>query len=164
MAESIAKLKNRKRQDYDGNTAEILKYADRKIHEIIAEEFNRAIPKGENIGLNTAILLPIQKPKKPQVTENPRSICIVPVMKKILSHSTLNRIRAAVEKHIGHTQSAYKKSRSSADVIWTHRFNMATSYTGKKSMSLALICRQLLTPFREVSSSTAAKHFLNKMM
>ena len=58
VAASIAKLKNGKCQDYDGNTAENLKYTDRKIHEIIAEEFNRAIPKGENIGLNTAILLP----------------------------------------------------------------------------------------------------------
>ena len=84
-----------------------------------SEEFNRAIPKDEDIGLNTAILLPIQKPKKPQELENRRPICIVPVRKKILSHITLNRTCAAVEKHIGHTQSAYRKGSSTADVIWT---------------------------------------------
>ena len=134
VAASIAKLKNGKCQDYDGNTVKILKYADKKMHEIIAEKFNRAIPKGEDIGLNTAILPPIQKPKKPQIPENLRPICIVPVMKKILSHIMLNRIREAAEKHIGHTQSAYRKGRSTADVIWTHRFNMVTSYTTKQEI------------------------------
>ena len=63
VAAPIAKFTNGKCQDYDGNTAEILKYADRKIHEIVAEEFNRATPKGEDIGLNTAVLLSIQDPK-----------------------------------------------------------------------------------------------------
>ena len=55
-------------------------------------------------------------------------------MRKILSHITLNRIREAAEKHIGHTQSAYRKGRSTADVIWIHRFNMATSYTTKQEI------------------------------
>ena len=81
----------------------ILKFADKKIHEIIAEEFNCAIPKGEDIGLNTDILLHIQKPKKPQVPNNLRPICIRPVMSKTLSHITLNRIYEAAEEHIGHT-------------------------------------------------------------
>ena len=110
MAASIEKLKNGKCQDFDGNRAKILKYADRKIHEIIAEEFNRTIPKGGNIGLNRAILLPIQKPKKPQVPEKLRPICIVPVVRKVLSHITLNGICEAAVKHIGHTQSAYRKT------------------------------------------------------
>ena len=118
MAAPTAKLKNGKCQDYNGNTAKILKYADRKINEIIPEEFNRAILKGEDIGLNTAILLPIQKPKKPQVPKNLKPICIVPVMRKILSHVTLNRICKAAEQHIRNTQSAYKKGRSTVDVIW----------------------------------------------
>ena len=134
MAASIAKLKNGKCQDYDGNTAEILKYADRKIHEIIAEEFNRAIPKGEDIVLNTDILLLIQKPIKPQVPKNLKPICIVPVMRKILSHITLNKIRETAEKHMGHTKSAYRKGRSTADVIYTHRFNMTTSYSTKQEI------------------------------
>ena len=110
MAASIAKLKNRKCQDYDGNRAEILKYTDRKIHEIIAEEFNRAVLKGEDISLNTAILLSIQKPKKPQVPNILRPICIVPVMKKILSHIRFKIIREAAEEHIRHIQSAYRKT------------------------------------------------------
>ena len=89
---------------------------------------------GEDTGLNTAILLPIQKPKKSQVPENLRPICIMPVMRKILSQITLNRFREAADKHIGHTQSAYRKGRSTADVIWTRRFNMATSYTTKQEI------------------------------
>ena len=32
------------------------------------------------------------------------------------------------------TQSVYIKSSSTADVIWTHRFNMATSYTTKQEI------------------------------
>ena len=90
--------------------------------------------KGKNNNTAGAILLPVQKPKKPQVPENLRPICIVPVMRKIISHITLNRIREAAEKLIGHTQSAYRKGRSTTDVIWTHRFTMATSYATKQEI------------------------------
>ena len=55
-------------------------------------------------------------------------------MRKLLSHITLNRIREAAEKHMGHTQSAYRKGSSTADVIWTHRFNMTTLCTTKQEI------------------------------
>ena len=62
MQYSIKKFKNGKSQDNGGITAEFLKYADKSITKIIPDEFNQAIPLGKDIGINSAILIPISKP------------------------------------------------------------------------------------------------------
>ena len=72
-------------------------------------------------------------------------------MRKILSHITLNRIREAAEKHIRHTQSAYRKGRSTADIILTHRLNMATSYTTKQEIHVTSL--DMSTAFDTISRS-----------
>ena len=61
VLESIKKLKNGKSQDSDGSTTELLKYANKRASITKAEEFNRAITLGEDIAVNTAILLLIAK-------------------------------------------------------------------------------------------------------
>ena len=132
---AIKKLKNGKCQNNEGITAELVKYAEKSISKIITDELNQAISLGKDIGINPAILIPIPKPHKTPKPENLRPICIVPVLRKILSLITLNRIQEAAEEFIGPTQSAFKKGRSIADIIWTHRFNMATVYKTKKKIA-----------------------------
>ena len=102
----------------------------------MAEEFNRAITLSKDIGVNSAILLPIAKPNKTFKLQNIRLICIVPILKKILSNITLNKIRKAAEEFIGRTQPVLIKERSTADIIWTYRFNMATVYKIMKNLTI----------------------------
>ena len=106
---AIKKLKNGKCQNNEGITAELVKYADKSITKIITDELNQAISLGKDIGINSVILIPIPKPHKTLKPENLGPICIVPVLRKILSLITLNRIQEAAEEFIGPTQSAFKK-------------------------------------------------------
>ena len=94
---------------------------------------------GKDIGISSAILIPIPKPHKTPRPENLRPICIFPVLRKILSLITLNRIQEVTEEFIGPTKSAFKKGRSTADIIWAHRFNMATVYKTKKNSIITSI-------------------------
>ena len=111
---AIKKLKNGKCQDNEGITAELVKYAEKSITKIITDELNQAISLGKDIGINPAILIPIPKPHKTPKPENLRPICIVPVLRKILSLITLDRIEEAAEEFIGPTLSAFKKGRSTS--------------------------------------------------
>ena len=124
----LKKLKNGKCQDNEGITVELVKYAGKSITKLITDEFHQAI------SLRKDRYLPFLYP---QTTQNPKSknlrpICIVPVLRKILSLITLDRIQEDAEEFICPTQSVFKKGRSTADIIWVHRFNMATVYKTKK--------------------------------
>ena len=132
-------MKKGKCQENEGITAELVKYADKSITKIITAKLNQAISLGKDIGINSAILISIPKPHETLKSENLRPICIVPVLRKILSFITLNRIQEAAEEFIGPTQSAFKKGRSTADIIWAHRFNMVTVYKTKKNSLITSI-------------------------
>ena len=64
VVESIKKLKNRKCQDSDGFTAKLLKYAHKIASITKVEDFNRAIILGQEIRVNSALLLHIAKLNK----------------------------------------------------------------------------------------------------
>ena len=42
--------------------------------------------------------------------------------RKILSIITLNRIQEKVEQYLSASQAAYRRKRSTGDIVWTHRF------------------------------------------
>ena len=81
MGGSIRKLKNGNFQVNDSFTAELLKYVDKISSITIAEKFNHAITLGEDIRVNSAILLPIAKPNKTPKLKIIRPVCIVPILR-----------------------------------------------------------------------------------
>ena len=97
--------------------------------------FNRAITLGEEIRVNSAILLSIAKPNKTPKLENIRLICIVLILRKILSNITFNRIRKAARVHWPYS-TTFIKGRSTAEILWTYRFNMATVYKTEKNLTV----------------------------
>ena len=44
------------------------------------------------------------------------------VIQKILSKIFMNRTEDKINKHLSQSQSVYRKSRSTTDVVWAHRW------------------------------------------
>ena len=75
------------------------------------------------IKLGTGIPLQLPKPKKTQEpVKNLRPITLLDVIWKILSKIFMNRTEDKINKHLSQSQSAYRKSRSTTDVVWAHRW------------------------------------------
>ena len=73
--------------------------------------------------INTGVLIAIQKPgKKKGAPNNLRPITLLNSLRKALSIITLNRIRPFVEEYLSKSQSGFRPDRSTADVVWTHKW------------------------------------------
>ncbi|GFS19133.1 retrovirus-related Pol polyprotein LINE-1 [Elysia marginata] len=53
---------------------------------------------------------------------NLRPITLLNSLRKALSVITLNRIRPDVERYLSNSQSGFRPNRSTADVVWTHKW------------------------------------------
>ena len=60
------------------------------------------------------------KPKGPR--KNLRPVTLLNTIRKSLSLITLERIKEKVEKYLSANQSGFRPFRSTADVVWTHRW------------------------------------------
>ena len=60
-----------------------------------------------------------------------RPIALLTTLRKTLSIIILNRSRADTEEFISHSQSGFRPNRSTADVVWTHRFLAAKAQKEK---------------------------------
>ena len=86
------------------------------------------------LDINKGVLVSIQKPGKEKgPLKNQRPITLLTTMRKLLSILTLNRIREATERHISQTQSGFRPNRSTADVVWTHRWLAAKANLVKEN-------------------------------
>ena len=75
------------------------------------------------IKLRTGILLPLPKPKK---TQGPvKNLRPTTFMRKILSKIFMDRTEDKINNYLSQSQSAYRKSRSTTDVVWAHRLMAA---------------------------------------
>ena len=84
------------------------------------------------MNINKSVLLPTQKPWKPiGPLKNLRPINLLNAIRKTLSSITLNRIKKKVDTYLSASQAAYRQNRSTADIIWAHRFNIAKSMVYK---------------------------------
>ena len=84
------------------------------------------------IKLGTGILLPIPKPNKTQgPAKHLRSITLLEVLRKILSKIFMNRTGDKINRYLSESQSAYRKSRSTTDVVWAHRWMIAKTQVEK---------------------------------
>ena len=79
--------------------------------------------KHENVDLNLGTMVTPQKPGKPQgPLKNLRALTLLKTIRKSLSLIVLTCIRPAVSKYVSRNQSGFTPDRSTADVVWTHRF------------------------------------------
>ena len=121
-------MTNNKALGKDKFNVELIKYAPEEIYKEIANSLNGIYERNDTgIGkLETGILLPLQKPKKTQEpVKNLRPITLLEVIRKILSKIFMDRTEDKINKHLSQSQSAYKKSRKTTDVIWDHRWMAA---------------------------------------
>ena len=108
----------------DNINVELIKYAPEEIYKEIANILNGIYERKETgIKLGTGILLPLQKPKKTQgPVKKHRPITLLERIRKILSKIFMDRTEDKINKHLSQSQKAYRKSRSTTDVIWVHRW------------------------------------------
>ena len=124
---TVWKMANNKAPGKDNINVELLKYAPDDIYEEIANILNEIYERNDNeVKLGTGILLPLPKPKKTQgPVKNLRPITLLEVIRKILSKIFMNRTEDKINKHLSESQSAYRKSRSTTDAVWAHRWMTA---------------------------------------
>ena len=123
VREAFNALNNNKAPGEDGIYSELLKYGTPELDQAIANVFNAAFENHEDLEINTGLLIPIQKPDKPKgPPNNLRPITLLNTIRKALSTITLKRIRPQIETYLSPSQSGFRQDRSTADVIWTHRW------------------------------------------
>ncbi|GFS22486.1 very-long-chain enoyl-CoA reductase [Elysia marginata] len=99
------------------------KYGTPLLDQTIADIFNTTFNKHEKIDINGGVLIAIQKPgKKKGPPNNLRPITLLNSLRKALLVITLNRIRPDVERYLSNSQSGFSPNRSTADVVWTHKW------------------------------------------
>ena len=123
VRKSFNSLSNNKAPGEDQIHAELLKYGTPLLDQTITDIFNTTFSKHENLDINTGVLIAIQKPgKKKGPPNNLRPITLLNSLRKALSIITLNRIRPFVEEYLSKSQSGFRPDRSTADVVWTHKW------------------------------------------
>ena len=110
---AVWKMTNNKAPSKDKMNVELLKHAPKEIYKEIANT---------GIRLRTGILQSLQKAKKTQgPVKNLSPITFLEVIRKILSKIFMDRTEDKINKHLSQSQSAYRKSKSTTDVLWVHR-------------------------------------------
>ena len=124
---AVWKMTNNNAPGKDNINVELIKYAPKKICKEFVNILNGIYERNDTgIKLETGILLPRQKPKKTQgPVKKLRSITLLEVTRKILSKIFMDRTEDKISKHLSQSQSAYRKLRSTTDVIWVHRWMAA---------------------------------------
>ena len=83
------------------------------------------------------MLLPTLKPKKdPGPPEHLHPLNLLQMIRKTLSLITLNRINHKVNNYLSASQAAYRKGRSTTDIVWAHRFIIAKSMLYRDKIGL----------------------------
>ena len=97
-----------------------------------------AIQKHEDLNINGGVLIAIQKPgKKKGLPGNLRPITLLNLLGKALSIVILNRIGPQVKEYLSKNQSVFGPDRSTADVIWTHRWQAAKALKEETTIKIS---------------------------
>ena len=131
VTKAVEKMANNKAHGRDNMNAELIKYAPREMHVEISNILNDIFKNNDDeIKLGTGILLPIPKPKKYQgPVKNLRPITLLEVIRKISSKIFMNRTESKINQYLTQSQSAYRKNRSTTDIVWAHRWITAKTLT-----------------------------------
>ena len=121
---AFARLNNNWACGYDSIPGKLLKYAPAELSRLIADAFNDVFEKHQP--LNVGVLKALQKPGKPLARpKSLRPIVLLTTLRKTLSLITLQRISDKVNDFFSPSQSGFRRGRSTADVIWGHRWLVA---------------------------------------
>ena len=135
VTNAIKKLNNNRAAGPDGISAELVKYAPVEVHQFISETLNYVLENHQELDIGKGNLIALQKPGKIKgPVKNLRPIILLLIIRKILSNITCKRIKVAYEAYISQSQSAYRENRSTADVVWTHRWIAAKAQNEKISI------------------------------
>ena len=115
-------MSNNKAPGQDEIVIEMFKYGPEELHSQIASILNNIFESNDNIKLGTGILLPLPKPKKAQgPVTHLRPITLLEAIRKILSKIFMNRTDHKINQYLSQSQSAYRQSRSTTDIVWAAR-------------------------------------------
>ena len=110
----------------------MIKYSGEKLIKEVPRILNLIVENKiqEDSFIGSGILVTVQKQGKPkgQLTSL-RPICLLNSKRKILSNITMNRIRNKTEEYIGSYQSGFRNGRSTKDLVWSHKWDIAKALT-----------------------------------
>ena len=96
-------------QQWDETAAELVIYAPVELWKVIKFVLSQCFE-----------LVPIQKPGKPRgPLKNLHPVILLQIIRKILSNIATRRMKDRYEDYISPSQSAYRRSHSTADIVWT---------------------------------------------
>ena len=123
VRKSSMKLNNSRAAGEDNVTSEMLKYGTPLLWTTMADILNSTFSTHQPLNINNGILLSLQKPGKPKgPMKNQRPVVLLTTLRKVLSLIVLDRIRDKTETFLSQSQSGFRQHRSTADVVWTHRW------------------------------------------
>ena len=125
METAAAKLKTNRACRPDNIQNELLKHADPIVYKVYAETINESF-------IGKGLITPLQKPDKPKgPMSNLRPLTLLNGSRKMLTQVTLSRIEQRIDDYTMSWQSAYKRGRSCADIVWAQRM-LASVVTRKE--------------------------------
>ena len=123
---SFKKLNNNRVTGEDQIPGELLRYGPKKSAEYVAKTLNQVFETHQPLNINHGNMRLLQKPgKKKGPRKNLRPVTLLNTIRKSLSLITLERIREKVEDYLSCNQSGFRPFRSTADVVWAHRWYAA---------------------------------------
>ena len=115
----------------DNIPGELLKYSPKEMHEYVATMINEMFRTHEPLKINNGNMKALLKPGKPKgPRKNLRTVTLLNTIRKAISLCTLHRAREKIEKYLSVNQSGFRPFRSTADIVWTHRW-----YAAKTSLA-----------------------------
>ena len=123
VQKALGKLKNRRAFGFDKLPSELFKYGGAALEQALTDVLNQLFSEGTALDvIGKGILIPLQKPGKPRgPLKSIRPVVLLIVLRKILALVTLDRFQPALEKFLPASQSAYRRGRSTADVVFAKR-------------------------------------------
>ena len=122
VKEAVRKMANSKSPGKDNIAVELMKYGPEELYDETSTILNNIFRRNDStIKLGAGILLPLPKPKKPTgPLKNLRPITLLEVIRKVLSKIFMNRTDKKIGQYLSKAQSAYRKGRSTTDVVCAH--------------------------------------------
>ena len=120
-------MTNNRATGCDNMNAELVKYAPSNVHDGLARILTDTVETGNDIGLGQGLIAPLEKPNKPmpRPAKDLRPVCLLPVIRKILSKVGLNRCKDKIDQYLPLSQAAYRNNRSTTDVVWSYKWLIA---------------------------------------
>ena len=117
VSKAIKKLNNNRAPGLDNVQAELIKNAHPLLIEEIGKMFNKTFGMAEKLDIGNGNLILLPKPgKTPGPVVNLRPIVLLPVLRKVLSLITLERIKDKINNYLSQSQAGFRPCRSTADI------------------------------------------------